>query len=246
MPKQSDAELTQHFQDQAAFLSSSAKAFDEGHRAEATRLAQTIRVLFHDRVNIETGHVTQPCLMRQMRQLDGLEMLDTAGEPHPSSPMAHCGFTYVVLGEDTTTYYPKLQNYPTSSSIPPELWQAITTHQGRTLLLPGEWRPFTTWWTMPVLRDMEGRTFSRSDLVLWRANKDGGSHVDPRINGKYAALSRENSLGQYRGHQDDLRPMENPVTPSIRQIAYEVARSLNRRINQERVERGMDPLPEPP
>lgn len=122
----------------------------------------------------------------------------------------------------------------------------IAMHEGRELLLGGAWRPFSLWWTMPVIKDGHGDLHSRKDLVLSRANKDGGAHVDPRVGGKYARLSRQNAMMQFKGSGDNLTPMENPVTPSIRQIAYEAAESLNKRINRYRVEeRGLPPLPNP-
>src|SRR3546814_5559801 len=82
---------------------------------------------------------------------------------------------------------------------------------------------------MPVIKDAGGELHSRRSLILERANKDGGAHVDPTVKGKYARLSRQNGMGQYRGGGDNLVPMGNPVTPAIRQIAYEAAVSLNHR-----------------
>src|SRR3546814_14955941 len=77
-----------------------------------------------------------------------------------------------------------------------------------------------------------------------RAKKVGGAHVDQPGKGKYARLSRQNGMGQYRGGGDNLVPMGNPVTPAIRQIAYEAAVSLNHRLNRYRVEElGLGPLP---
>lgn len=245
MPRQTRAEIEQHFNDQIGFLSASARAFDAGATSEATRLAQTLRILFHDGLDRETGGITSPSLIRQIGWHD-LELLDSAGEPHPGNVIASCGFTYTNMGTAETTYHPHLDNYPRPNSIPPNLWPMMTTCNGRELMLRGAWRPLDIWWSMPVIRDMNHKVFSRADLVLFRANKDGGAHVDPKISGRYARISRSNSMGLSRGSDHDVLPMDNPITPSIRQISFEVAVSLNRRINRYRVEElGLEELPAP-
>lgn len=245
MPRQTRAEIEQHFNDQIGFLSASSRAFDAGTTSEATRLAQTLRILFHDGVDRETGRITSPSLVRQIGWND-LELLDSAGEPHPGNVMASCGFTYTNLGVAETTYHPHLDNFPRPHSIPPHLRATLTTWKGRELVISDSWRPFETWWSMPVIRDTNRELFSRSDLVLMRANKDGGAHIEPKISGRYARLSRGNSMGLSRGFDLDLLPMDNPITPSIRQISFEVAVSLNRRINRYRVEElGPEEMPEP-
>ncbi|MGF9756524.1 hypothetical protein AAII07_15080 [Microvirga sp. 0TCS3.31] len=244
MPKQTRSEIEQHLADQMRFLSSSAEAFDEGHHAEATRLSQTLRVLFHDGVNPETGRITSPSLMRQMGWIDDLDLLDSGGEPHPGSLISSCTLVYSVLDHGATAYFPHFGGYARPDSMPPEVRALFTRHDGRDLLLGGAYRPFAIWWRMPVVKDALGQLHSRRDLVLERANKDGGAHVDPTVKGKYARLSRENSMRQYRGDEDNLVPMKNPVTPAIRQIAYEVAVSFNHRVNRYRVEElGLEPLP---
>jgi len=55
--------------------------------------------------------------------------------------------------------------------------------------------PFVQWWNDPVLKDQQGRTFNRRELILNVADTDGGAHVDPELDEKYMELSRKNSLG---------------------------------------------------
>ncbi len=40
---------------------------------------------------------------------------------------------------------------------------------------------FADWWQEPVLKDGDGTLYTRRDLVLFLANKDGGAHVDPEM-----------------------------------------------------------------
>jgi hypothetical protein len=82
---------------------------------------------------------------------------------------------------------------------------------------------------MAVIEDSAGRHFSRRDLVLAVANKDGGAHVDPQLDDSYVALSRMNSIGfAWIGPNGVSEPLDSPVPASVRQIAYEVAQTLER------------------
>lgn len=87
---------------------------------------------------------------------------------------------------------------------------------------------FRRWWDKVVVRDLTSATFTRRRLVLDVSNKEGGAHVDPKLDADYAKLSRFNSMGWKvsvaGGPQHD--PINSPVLPSIRQIAHEVLRTL--------------------
>lgn len=60
---------------------------------------------------------------------------------------------------------------------------------------PSRYLPFSDWWLEPILKDGQGRKFTRLDLVQHVANTDGGAHVDPDLDEAYMDLSRKNSLG---------------------------------------------------
>lgn len=85
---------------------------------------------------------------------------------------------------------------------------------------------FDDWWNEWVIVDHNKSAFSRKDLILNLANKDGGAHVDPKLDQDYANLTRNNSVG-WTGY-DGIK--EFPVTDielySVRQIAYELLHSL--------------------
>ncbi|WP_344882446.1 hypothetical protein [Zhihengliuella alba] len=53
---------------------------------------------------------------------------------------------------------------------------------------------FETWWLEPVMKDVWGDMFSRKDIILALANKEGGAHVD-KLQRRMRALAREGSLG---------------------------------------------------
>ena len=87
--------------------------------------------------------------------------------------------------------------------------------------------PFNNWWQEPVLKDGDQTLYTRRDLVLFLANKDGGAHVDPEIDEAYEKLTRKNHVGvevAVAGKVIDWNA--NPVLPSVRQIGYEIMESL--------------------
>lgn len=78
-----------------------------------------------------------------------------------------------------------------------------------------------------IFVDQKGSETSRKDLILTVANKDGGAHVDPVLDGKYADLSRRNSLAwRFTSPRGDF-PLEGPEKAAIRQITHEILKSLN-------------------
>jgi hypothetical protein len=63
-------------------------------------------------------------------------------------------------------------------------------------------------------------------LVLGLAHTDGGAHVDPELEEAYAELSRDNSLGLTFYQNDERLPDTSPVPANVRQIAFEVEKTI--------------------
>ena len=82
---------------------------------------------------------------------------------------------------------------------------------------------FGDWWHQSVVKDAQGREFSRWDLVRVVANQDGGAHVDPKVDQLHYQLTRLNSLGISRGET----PRDSPVPATLRQIGWEVHSMLH-------------------
>jgi len=87
---------------------------------------------------------------------------------------------------------------------------------------------FDAWWNGIVLVDSKKNEFSRKDIVLYLANKDGGAHVDHEINEKYHNLRSKNSLGwiTVRGDGREING-EDHVPATMRQIAHELIKTLD-------------------
>jgi hypothetical protein len=191
-------ELHQHLSEQIGFLRKSATAFDQGDAVEAKRLVPPIRLLVHQTSRSDA-------LLHQLGVLEDMTFLDTAGEIDPANMLPSAMLTALRFSAGAVpTHHAMLSNY---LPVPPA----------------GQWRPFSAWWTRTVIKDGAGAEFSRRDLILAVAHKDGGVHVD-QLQEAYERLSRSNSLGWVLG--DSKAPLNNPVLPSIRQIAFEVEQSI--------------------
>jgi hypothetical protein len=222
---QVDRDLTVDLQEQLGFLKASAKAYDEGHEAEAKRLAATLRLLLHDTRN-------QRSLLSCLGVRDKIPWSDTShGEPPPGVMRFDAGLAVMrmVTGPDAEVTY-----------------QPVLGEGGEDRAQPAQ--AFADWWDETIMSDSAGNSFSRADLVLAVCNQDGGAHIDERLNQAYAALTRRNSLGFIfasggiesgsasigfgPGAQTGPgEPLKNsPALANVRQIAWEVEDSIKRHL----------------
>ena len=195
---QSQAELSQHMQEQLEFLQASAGAYDQGFEGEAKRLAVSIRVLVHDTSNSNS-------LLGQLGQKD-IKFLDSAIPVGQRNSMPHGG---LVL-----------------ESVSPSTGAKYIAFLDDILYLYNRTTDFDTWWNSTVFIDAKGNKQSRKDIVLAVTNQDGGAHVDQSLNQIYADLSRNNSLGWMFSDGKTTQPMGGPELAAIRQIAHELLKSL--------------------
>ncbi len=86
---------------------------------------------------------------------------------------------------------------------------------------------FDLWWNGIVFVDNIKNEFSRKDIVLSLANKEGGAHVDNKLDKKYSDLRKNNSLGWFDGTIDGKQtPSADQVPATMRQIAHELLKTL--------------------
>ncbi|MDQ1308594.1 MAG: hypothetical protein QG671_4429 [Actinomycetota bacterium] len=214
------SELLEHLEDQIGFLERSSRFFDQGYESEACRIAVACRVLFHHKGQSKA-------LLNQLRLLEALTWVDTAGLPYPDNEATTHNLTQIQfsLGPENGVieYVPKLDNYPPSP---------ILTRGG--LQLPrGSRIPFSEWWTNPVINDMHGTEVSREDLVLAVAEKENGAHLDPKSGPTYFRLAKCNSLGWGIVVDGVMQPAKrNPVYAALRQISHEVLESIRQQRDQ--------------
>ena len=194
-------ELMTHLKEQISFLLKSAQSFDDGFISEAKRMAVTIRILLHDTTKSLS-------LLSQLGKKD-MHFYDTATEYDPTNLLSTPGLIMMKIGPSGGEYVA-----PLDKGSPNRYKRGKVS--------------FDQWWSRIVIADKKGNKFNRRDLVLALTNKDGGAHVDPRLDSAYAQLSKFNSLEwKYMapdGTSKDFLP--SPELPSMRQMTHEVLKSL--------------------
>jgi hypothetical protein len=199
---QTQEELLGHLKDQVAFMKQSAASYDNGFEDEAKRLAVIIRVLVHDTSNSRS--------LLTLLNRKNIKLYDSSIPYHPENLLSHNGLVMIKMStNEGASYVAPLDDGPPIRS--------------RTKKIP-----FNMWWeNMFVIKDKNGETFTRKDLVLNTANKDGGAHIDPSLDEAYANLSRFNSIG-WKVFRNDIEDSfrNSPVSASVRQIAHEVLKTL--------------------
>ena len=208
----SQNQLEDHLREQISFLEASANSFDADAEEEAKRLAVTIRILVYD---TELSH----SLLGQMGKK--LEFYDTSSDLDPQNVLAHGGLISILTGPNQIRYVARLDNFPINTV------KIID---------------FDSWWNKPVFVDKKGRELTRKDLILTSANQDGGAHVDPYLEKKYANLSR-NGLDMIVNHGTGEKLLDKPERVAIRQIAHEVLKTLKPGYNKKlEYQTGMFPI----
>lgn len=196
----SNEDLRAHLKEQISFLYLSSLAYDRGFFSEGKRLAVTLRIMLHDTSN-STSLLT---LLNKKNIL----FYDTALEFNPNNMLPTLGLVMVELSTGG------------ASGFRPPLDSTYRSQRGKI--------PFEPWWNEIVIAsgctDPNPFRITRKDLVLTIANKDGGAHIDKKLDDIYAKITRSPYLYVFKstGKVD----LQSPELPSIRQIAYEVLKSL--------------------
>ena len=84
------------------------------------------------------------------------------------------------------------------------------------------------WWNQVVYVLNPTTRLTRRNIVLAAANKDGGAHVDPKLDLEYAALAKESATGALVYQRDGkvtTYPFANAHLVAIRQMGYELLHS---------------------
>ena len=169
---------------------------------DAGRTAEYRRMALAIRILVH-DHKSSRALLGQLGRLE-VDFLDTALPLNPRNIMPHSGLTMMLQGGPKTGFAAPLDGGP---------FRAM--------------RPFKDWWNREVVKDDNSAILTRKDLVLIASNQDGGAHVDPGLDERYAAISRRNSLGHFAQKADgSWVELPDAERASIRQIAHEVLKTL--------------------
>lgn len=201
--KRSKQELLAKLREQADFLLTSARRFyDEGVFAESMRIATCIRTLVY-----ENGK-SKPLLKEvQPNGLD-LSILDHVGK---------------IQGEEVFNFAVGIR-IDSGVAVPSVDLQSANN----TPCVIGAWwnRPVFSFWSNGRHGLSTWMAYTRKQVVLILANKEGGAHVDPEMDPAYVKLLTDQPLGfHYQGI-----PIETPDLAKFltAQSGVEMLESLKR------------------
>ena len=204
---QTQDELLDHLAEQIIFLINSSKSFDNGFECEVKRIATTMRVLLYDNPNPKSDSRS---LLKQLDKKN-IGFYDTASDINLNLRGLIPQWSLLVISLHSGQYVAPLNNLP-----PDRLKRGKVS--------------FDEWWDKVVLMDFVGNIFTRGRLIKTLADKEGGAHVDPKREEDYVNLIKNNSMGityvTRRSGITSEKAMGNPVSHSVRQIAYEVIKTL--------------------
>lgn len=202
--EQTEEDLNKQLDKQIELLQVLSSVYDKGDQVVAMSMASAIRVVMHD---TDKSH----SLLAQLG-LEGTPFFDSClvkqvpDDYEVKKRVAtYSGLFGVALAKDKTFFAPYLDETPGGNP---------------------QTSSYADYWNRVVIED-NNRTFTRRDIVLLVANKDGGAHVDPYLDAHYVDLVRNNSFGlkgTFNGIEHE--PPEGAVSAAIRQIAHEVIRTL--------------------
>lgn len=171
VPRSKENLLTK-VREQTDFLLASARGFYGGNFAESLRIAAHLRTLVH-----ESG--TNKPLLRQVRS-DGLDLqiLDNVGETKHA-------------GEEVFSFSAGLR--VDKPAVFPSVDLESTNYKRCSI---GAWwnRQVFAFWSQGQQGISKWTTYTRKQVILILANKEGGAHVDSEIDPAYAILLTDQPL----------------------------------------------------
>jgi hypothetical protein len=148
--------------EQLDFMGRSVRDYDAGHENEALRLANAMRMLFHDTVHRKTGKPLSRSLLTQLSMEDS-----------------------TILATPRTKKWADWQDFlamqlDINSSTPMRFLPRLD--------LPLVEVSREAWWQSESVTNRDGTSVSRRRLILNAADTDGGAHVDPKLERFYEEI----------------------------------------------------------
>lgn len=197
-------ELWTYLQEHLDWLRKSNQHFDNGDLSEAKRISHTLRSLLHQTKNSHS-------LLHQLKLLPGMAFISTADNRTNIIPLSESRLICMKMG-------PHKAEFVANCNMPEMPWL-----KDRVIFFPD-------WWNENVIF-LDNKTLNRRELILFVANKLGGSHVDPSIDEDIAKLIRGGSLTtEFFDVDGNKIPLKEAELHSIRQISHEVIASIERKL----------------
>lgn len=205
--KRSREEIKTEFQTLLKFITLNMNIIAGGERDFYKQLAGNFRILFHNHGK------NSKSLFNQLEIDDKIEMVSTCTEFMPNNLISFNGLCFMRVEHGLGCYGP--------NGIPSR-FKTIS---------------FQKWWDQEiVIDDSNHERWTRKDLIMNTADKDGGSHVDPSLPMNFHKLAYQNSIGWKFFHSGvgDGKNLENPLSTCLWQIGIELFESLKifQRVNK--------------
>jgi len=173
-------DFKKHLQKQLKLLQKASNEYDYGDIDEAINIASRLRVLLHDK-NQNIALLTH---LEQKNKLYFISTLETIEETRNKFLKEHG----IVINQDN----------PPAMIVGGERKPPFGSWGIKKYL------PFDVWWNEKILKinDIE---YSRADIVLITTDKEGGSHIDKKVNQKTKLLETGTGRVKYRTGNDDIQ-----------------------------------------
>jgi hypothetical protein len=179
---------------------------------ESKRIATAIRVLVHDTNNSKS-------LLHSLGIKENIKYIDSSrpddGRLHSMTGMKG------VIGSPADAYLGLVAKINTENKT---IAAPLYMQHLKEWYVSYSQKKFSDWWTGRVYSHKDN-AYSRRDLILFLANKDGGAHVDPeQPQGYQAAKETKLELTIYSVRTEFER---NVVFATVAQIGWELLNSIN-------------------
>ncbi|MBI2412090.1 MAG: hypothetical protein HYV24_02645 [Deltaproteobacteria bacterium] len=179
------------------FMEGASSSYDNEFTGEAQRLAVCIRAVAED-----TGFSRS--LLERLK-LKSLLFCDNSPDYDPSIGLPFSGLAVVTIGGPVSRYTPRLGKNP----------------RIRSAMVP-----FDEWWRKTEIVDEEkGLDLTREGIVIAVSNTQAND-VDPSLNDSYNKILLKTAIGWVDEHEATHADMIMIEFASVRQIAYELLKSL--------------------
>lgn len=182
---------------QIGLLEDAVTLFDAGREDQALNMAVRVRVLVHD-TNKSTSCLTH-------YNIKDIDFYDTSNDIDLNNKLGCLGLSIHAISNDgVINEIPSLDDGPFCRKV-----------------------SFSEWWEKEIFKDKYGNTFTRKDITLYLAHKEGGAHVSDDAETKYINLRYNNSSGFfYIDEHGEQKPYGNYIYIAMRQISHEVLKTL--------------------
>ena len=175
--------------------------------------------------NKQTNFISSKSLFNQMNLFDIYNFLDSSIPKNiPAYRTFDNGITNSTINKDE--YYGLLAiHYFVDNNCINTKYSALCKYSNFVLNAQNTLN-FETWWNKEIYTNHKKVSYTRKNLILDVANKDGYAHVDENIGDKYKEYKESNSFNNFVSIYSVGKTLNAPTLNSVRQIAFEFLYSI--------------------